>query len=1099
VSGERSPEERPAERPAENGADRRDRQDRRDQALPRFSLRRPVTVVVLLAAFLVVGLMATRLIPLELIPQGWNAPHLSINVPWQDAPPQEVVDKIILPIEEEVSSVRGIDRVNSYARSGYGGVYLTFKQDADMDVAYREVRDRVQRARLRMPDDVERVFIRKEDPSGLPIFMVGVTLDPELTDVYNLIEYQIKRPIERIDGVASVMIEGLQEKEILIELDRQATEAAGLSIYDLGRELSGDNFTLASGHVYTGGSKLLLRSVARYGSLEELESRPVGPDLRLSDIATITYAEPERRWMVRANSRPAYALFIMKEGQANTIEVAERVRELVDRFQDDPRLASVDVKIFFDQGAAIMESLGTLLDSGKIGAFFAVGVLFFFLRRVRMTLIITLSIPLSILLALAVMYFVGETLNIFSLLGLMISVGLLVDNSVVVAENIFRLHREGVPRREACVRGAGEMVLAITMATLTTVAVFVPVSLVEGGGQFFLQRLAIPISVSLLASLAVALVVIPLAVYVTLPGRREKSGPEGSAIGRWRRAWDGLHERSNTVLRHAYEQTFGRLNRAYGRLLDACLRRRLDLVLVTLVVFVASISLFGAEKVKVVPIQEDEAMAFELDVDLPRGTTYEEVQAYFLEAETVIAGMQEELGLDGYLVVCGRWGGGEIQGWFKSPRTVDVTPREAAEKVRDALPERAGVTYYLGDENPGGDEAEDKTHTIVLTGEDPGLLERTAQGLEDIFRSVPGVLGTKRTEEAAPDELALVVDRDRAQRQGVSPETVAGVVGYALRGEALPRYSQDGREIPVRVRFEEEDRQSLDQLADFAVPVGDPLASGATGHEQTSVALSSLTDVELLDAPRSIFRREKRMSRTITLELEEGEEEAARERLTAMTAAIDLPEGVSFGEVTRPQSDEDLEGLKFAALLSVVFIYLLMGFLFESFVLPLSVLPTILLAPIGVAWIHFLTGKSLDMLGIVGGVLLIGVVVNNGIVLVDYINRLRQEGHGRREAILQASEHRFRPIMMTALTTICGMVPLTLGGATSIGLSYTSFGLTLIGGMTTATLLTLLVVPIFYTLIEDLRDAITRAAARGLRRRGGGGEAVAEATPEPAG
>lgn len=1071
--------------------------DERDRTLPRFSLERPVTVVVLLAAFLVVGLVATRLIPLELIPQGWDAPHLSINVPWQDAPPQEVVDKIILPIEEEVSTVRGIDRVSAYARSGYGGVYLLFKQDTDMDVAYREVRDRVQRARLRMPDDVERVFIRKEDPSGLPIFMVGVTLDPDLTDVYNLIEYQIKRPIERIDGVASVMIEGLQEKEILIELDREATEAAGLSIYDLGRELSGDNFTLASGHVYTGGSKLMLRSVARYGSIEELESRPIGPDLRLSDIATVRYAEPERRWMVRANSRPAYALMVMKEGQANTIEVAERVRELVADFQDDPRLASVDVKIFFDQGDAIMESLGTLLDSGKVGALFAVGVLFFFLRRVRMTLIITLSIPLSILLALAVMFFVGETLNIFSLLGLMISVGLLVDNSVVVAENVFRLHREGVGRREACIRGAGEMALAITMATLTTVAVFLPVSLVEGGGQFFLQRLAIPISVSLLASLVVALVVIPLAVYVTLPSRRENGGVEGPAPGRWRRAWNGLHDRSNAVLRHAYEVTFGRLNRAYGGLLDACLRRRLDLVLLTFAAFAGSCALFTTEQVKVVPIQEDEAMAFELDVDLPRGTTFEEVQAYFLEAEKVLEGMQEELGLDGYLVVSGQWGGGEIQGWFESPRTVDVTPREAAERVRDALPERAGVTFYLGDENRAGEEEEDKTHTFVLTGEDPGALEEAALGLEELFRAVPGVLGTKRSEEAAPDELALVVDRDRAQRQGVSPETVAGVVGYALRGEALPRYSQDGREVPVRVRFAEEDRQSLDQLANFAVPVGDPLGGA---HEQGSVALSSLTDVELLDAPRSIHRRDKRMSRSITLELEEGEEEAARERLLAMAEGIDLPEGISFGEPVRVEGmDEDLVGLLFAGGLSVVFIYLLMGFLFESFVLPISILATIPLASIGVSTIHWVTGKSLDILGIVGGVLLIGVVVNNGIVLVDYVNRLRGEGLARHDAILLASERRFRPIMMTALTTICGMVPLTLGGATSIGLSYTSFGLTLIGGMTTATLLTLLVVPIFYTLIEDLRDAVTRAAARGLRRKGDSGEPTAEATPEPAG
>ncbi|MGD2114252.1 MAG: efflux RND transporter permease subunit [Acidobacteriota bacterium] len=1046
------------------------RSDRWERLLPRFSLGRPVTVVVLLAASLVVGLVATQLIPLELIPQGWNAPHLSINVPWEDAPPQEVVDKIILPLEEEVSTVRGIERVSSYARTGYGGVYLLFKQDTDMDVAYREVRDRVQRARLRMPDDVERVFIRKDDPSGLPIFMVGITVEEDVVDAYNLIEYQIKRPIERIDGVASVDVNGLEEKEILIELDREATASAGLNIYELGQSLSADNFTLASGHVLAGGKKLLLRSVAEYDSIEELENRPVGENVRLGDIATISYAEPERRYMVRANSRPAFALFVMKEGQANTIEVSRRVRETVEGFEDDPRLSAIGVKLFFDQGNAILESLGTLLDSGKIGALFAIGVLFFFLRRLRMTLIITLAIPLSILIGLAVMFFVGETLNIFSLLGLMISIGLLVDNSVVVAENIFRLHQEGMPRRDACVRGAGEMALAITMATLTTIAVFLPISLVEGGGQFFLQRLAIPISVSLLASLFVALIIIPLAVYVTLPTR----APAGARA-------NPLHP----LFRRAYEATFGRLNHLYRLLLDVCLERRLDVILLINVLFVASIALFSTKQVRVVPVQEDEAMAFELDVDMPRNTTFEETEDYFLDAEKVLEGMQEELGLDGYLVVAGRWGGGEIQGWFTTPRTVDITPREAAEKVRDALPERAGVTFYLGDENRAGEEEEDKTHTFVLTGEDPGRLEEAAVGLEELFRSVDGVLGVKRSEEASPDELAVRVDRDRAQHQGVNPQAVAGVVSYALRGQALPRFSRDGREIPVRVRFEEEDRKSVDQLADFAVPTG----------QGGALPLTAVTDVEFLDSPRSIRRRDKRISRTVTLELEEGREEEARDRLVAMAQQIDLPEGITFGEpVRRRGMDEDLRGLLLAAGLSIVFIYLLMGFLFESFILPLSILLTIPLASIGVAWIHWATGKSLDTLGIVGGVLLIGVVVNNGIVLVDYINRLRNQGHERREAILLAADRRFRPIMMTALTTICGMIPLTVGGASSIGLSYTSFGLTLIGGMTTATLLTLLVVPVSYTLFDDAREITLRAVRQARAQRGVPAESAPTAT-----
>jgi len=374
-----------------------------------------------------------------------------------------------------------------------------------------------------MPDDVDQVFIGKDDASGIPIYFVGLAVDPEVVDPYNLIQDEIVLPLSRIDGVASVQSNGLAEKEILIELDRERTAASGLNIYQLAQQLSGDNFTMSSGNVRHGGKKLLLRSVARYDNVEQLKARMVGPVTRLGDIATISYALPERNFRVRAMSRPAVAFFIMKEGDANTLEVARAIDATVEQLRHNPRLQVIEIATLFDQGKVILESLNTLFASGRVGGLIALLVLFFFLRRFRMTLIVTLSIPLSIIIALTVMYFVGESLNILTLLALMISVGLLVDNSVVVAENIFRLHREGLSRREACVQGAGEIALAIVMATLTTIIVFLPVSLVEGMGQFFLLRLSIPISVSLLGSLLVALVFIPLSVYLTLPRERENS------------------------------------------------------------------------------------------------------------------------------------------------------------------------------------------------------------------------------------------------------------------------------------------------------------------------------------------------------------------------------------------------------------------------------------------------------------------------------------------------------------------------------------------------------------------------------------------------
>jgi HAE1 family hydrophobic/amphiphilic exporter-1 len=1029
----------------------------RESRLPRFSLDRRITVLMILLTVVVLGTVATMSIPLELFPSGFTGPFLSVQVPWRDAPAQEMLEKVILPLEEELSTLTGIDQLDSYARTGFGNCGLHFKQGTDMDVAYRETRDRVERARLRMPDDIEQIFIRKHDSSGIPIFWIGLAIDASVIDVYNLVQDEVVLPLSRIDGVASVDTHGLEEKEVLIELDRERTAAAGLNIYDLAHQLSGDNFTLSSGNVLHGGRKLLLRSVARYDHVEELRNRLVGETTRLEDIATVSYDLPEKEYRVRAMSRPAMAISVMKEGDANALEVAKRVGAVIEEMRVNPRLQVVEIAVFFDQGEVIMESLSTLLTSGRIGGIIALLVLFFFLRRFRMTLIVTLSIPVSIVIALTVMYFVGESLNILTLLALMISVGLLVDNSVVVGENIFRLHREGLPRREACIQGAGEIALAIIMATLTTIIVFLPVSLVEGMGQFLLLRLSIPISVALLGSLLVALIFIPLSVYVTLPtngGENEKS----HAVFDW--------------LKRAYDASFGLLNRGYSALLAVFLGRRLDLVLLLAAVFMVTAGMV-MKKVEFVEAQEEDRGGFFIGVTLPHNTTLEEAEEYFLAGEAIIERMAEELDLEGWFL-SHRATFGNFQGWFKSPRTNDMSPREATKRVKEALPEKAGVKLFTGEDEEGEERQNQNIFTVVMQGEDAQLLEAVAVDLEELFERVPGVLGTKKVADDSPSEMALVLDRERVQAQEINPTVVSAVVGYALRGEQLPRFHYGGKEIPVTLRFREEDRDSLDELYNFAVPTE---AGGL-------VPLSSVSEPRYLSSAHRIFRKNKLTSREIPIELEEGKEDEARKSLVALTANIDLPEGITFAANGGDEElDEDLQGMMFAGIVSIIFIYLLMGFLFESFILPLSIILTIPLASLGVYWGHFLFGLNIDFLGVVGLILLVGVVVNNGIVLVDYVTRLRHRGHERTEALLLAADRRFRPIMMTALTTIGGLVPLTLRGSSSLGISYRSFGLTLIGGLTTATLLTLLVVPIFYTFFDDLRAIVGGAIRRALKRK----------------
>jgi HAE1 family hydrophobic/amphiphilic exporter-1 len=1030
-----------------------------EETLPRFSLDRRITVVVLMLSALVVGAVSSMGIPLELIPRGYEVPQLVVRAQWRDSPPREVLDKVVLPLEEELSTVQGLDQLNSLSNTGQGEIFMSFKQGTDMDVAYREVRDRVLRTRPRLPDDLQPVRIRKQSSSGLPIMAIGVAIDPAVTDSYNLIQREIITPLGRVEGVASVVAPGLQEKEVLIELDRDKTAAAGLNIYLVGEELRSDNFSMASGTVRHGGDKLLLRSISKFASIDEIKNQFVADNVRLGDVATVTFAEPDKYWVVRVNSKPALAMQIFKEGQANTIAVSERLQEAFKEIESNPKLHGSDMAVLFAQGEVIEESLDTLLDSGKVGALLAALVLLFFLRRFRLTLIITLSIPLSLILSLTVIYFAGETLNILSLLGLIISVGLLVDNSVVVAENILRIHAGGASRRDACIQGSAEIALAIILATLTTIIVFLPVALVEGKGQFFLLRLAIPITVSLAASLFVALIFVPLCVYATLgAGAGEKV--EWAFVRR-------VHSVMDFVLGFLYDQTFGRISSAYSRVLSFALVRRLDLLVILFAVFTVTLAGPGAG-LEIVEVSEEDQQGFSIGVGLPSHYSLKEASAYFTEVETILEEIKEELGLEGYFIYHAT-SFGEVQGWFRKDAT--ITRTEAAAFVLKRLPEKPGIKYYSGAEDRGKSNERVSERRIVLTGEDPEKLEEVSSQLEERLLGIEGVVGAKRTMDPVPNELALVIDRSRSARQGVNPQHIAGVVAAGLRGQSLPRFQSEGREIPVRLRFERSHADSLSELSDFSVPT----ASGQM------VQLSALSEFKFLSSSRGIYRQEKRISRRITLDLLPETEAETGTRINTLLAGVDLPEGVRFqdgGDVVI--ENEDVNSMKFAAWVSIIFIYLLMGFLFESFILPLSIIFTIPAAAMGVIWAHAIADRELDFLGFVGVILLIGVVVNNGIVFVDYVNRLRLEGIERGQAVLLAAERRFRPIMMTAATTIGGMIPLTLGEPSSIGISYRSFGLTLMGGMATATALTLLVVPIFYTLLDDASARTMALLRRGL-------------------
>ncbi len=1025
--------------------------------IARFSLNRKVTMFMIFLTLLAVGLISTNRLPLEMNPRGLEGYFIQVNVRWNVGVPPETMDKIGLPLEEELSTVRGVDSIETSGFKWGSWVRLRFKQGTDMDVAYREVRDRVERARTRFPEGVEKPYIYKHQPGAEPVVSFRISYDQN-TDYYDLINKHVIAPIQRIDGVADVNFR-IYQREIKIEVDKDRADAHGVNIDQIARLLRSDNFTLASGFVVDGGKKYTLKSRSAFKNMEAIRNIPIRRDLFLKDVATLSFEPEEAESLYRYNSQPANGISVLKEGEANTVEVSRRVVETIEQIRRDPALAGFDLSVYNNQGEEIEARLDALIDNGKLGALLAAAVLFFFLRQFRMTMIISLAIPLCLLIALTVMFFAGKTLNSLTIMGLVICVGLLVDNSVVVAENIHRNFDDGLSRKEACLRGVSEIGFAITIATLTTLIVFGSAMLFNGELRFLIQNMSLPVIVSITASLGTALMFIPLCVYLTLPERKADAGMLRKTPSRI----------IGGVFKRIYEATFGRLNLAYNRALRFFLRHRLDLSVI--LVALLSITYLVSETLNRTRPDEELIRYFSINLRFPDTYSMPQRLAYVKKIEALMATNKADYGLKAHEVFYTKWNG-RFAGFFAPDRVHKLTRQQAIDKILADFPEEPGVTFrYQGKE---GDEQKNDNgamHYVRLVGDDPELLNEVAENLKPTFEMIPGVASflDKGLDNEGPSELALIVDREKASSIGVNPWTLVGTIGTALRGENLPRLESKGRQVPVRLLFQEKDRSEIADLNNIQIPTED-------GRMSTVGALTRITFVKNED--NAITRKDKKVSQWFGMKLKPGPETwKTKQAIEEAKQNINLPEGVSFEEPDKSFKDEDRQQGFVMIILAIAFVYMLMAFFFESMLIPLSIIMTIPLASIGAVLVLKLTDTFMDRMVYTAALLLVGIVVNNGIVLVDYANQLRRSGFERSEALLTAAKHRFRPIIMTALTTICGMIPLTFGSSEGMGINFKSFGLVLIGGMASATLFTLLAVPVFYTLIEDAQKALSNILA----------------------
>ena len=1133
------------------------------------AVRRPVTLLVSLVALIVVGVIAYQRIPVEMMPQGIQDNGLQIIVLNPGASAEENESKVVRVIEEQVRTLGGVEDVYSSAREDRASVEVIYDRGVDMSTAKAELRDRLERARTQLPSTVERVIVWSWDNSELPLMWLAVLHPEDTTRSDYLVDTVVQRRLEAIDGVSKVEIFGMLDDSVRILLDEEKVKAAQLDIGALIGRLSRDNFAKPLGEVEDGGQRVLLRSDMRFTSPEEIEAFPIGNGLTIADVGEVVRAKSVRDRLSRIDGRFSYFGQIGKESTANVVETARRAEAALKELEADPQVAGqLKFLVLFSQGDFIEASLDQLRETALWGGALAAAVLLLFLRRVRVTLCVALSIPISSLLALAWVYFSGGTFNILTMTGITLAIGMLVDNAVVVIENIARLRAEGRPPLQAAAEGVQDVGLAVFLATLTTVVVFMPMIFMTSNPvvRIMFGALGLPFCISLLFSLLVALVFLPavsakivgprhpwvervaslLAPIAGLPVRaflvllgavnqlahllgRGVLWLERAVIAlllplRWVlapallcyaciRAW-GFHQEAGELsglfargmapastaaafgatsvqwvvagalgaallffgvpswarrpraLARPLSPTSGgraasfielavRSNRA---LLSWSLDHRLLASFFGLLAFTSVMVPMG--RLTITSFGEDENRSrIDVRVDLEDNFTLRQASDELTRYEVLLDEHKEELGFEHVSTRFDARGGRLSLYWEEAQ-----PPKRFAEirkQLKELWPDLPGhkVAFY-------GEEAIDTRNRSIVTfqllGPDSDVLAELGEQALAKLEQVPGLSGLSSPLQDAPEQVRVAMDMEQSWQLGITADIALQNIAWALRGFQLPRFHEPGREIPFLIEYDKEEVSGLHTLRDLDIFT-------ATGP----VALASFAQLEFKPGPRVIRRHNGQISHTIQGRIDDpNQQRQISDAGYAALRELDLPRGFSLGDeqsVAFKQATE-LQEMASALTLSAVLVFILMAILFESLTLPFVVMfTTVPFAMVGALWTFFLTGTPMDSVGWIGLIILIGVVVNNGIVLVDRIRKLHvAESLDRRQAVLEGGASRVRPILMTAMTTVFGLLPMALSEPPSEGIDYRALATCIGGGLAFSTFFTLWIVPLAYTLLDDL-------------------------------
>lgn len=1024
--------------------------------LPEFGVRRPVFTTVIFVGIILLGVVALSLLPIDLMPK-MEIPTMSVITFYRGASAEDIETKITKVIEAEVSTTPNIKEVTSTSQEDLSVVTMQFEWGTDLNEAANAVRQRLDFAGMRLPDDAEKPMLFKMDVSMMPVVVFGVTAEQSYTDLHDIMDNKFCDPLKRIPGVAMTLIMGGLQREIQVNIDRQRLEAYHLSVPQVTRRIAAENFSLPAGDLKIGRTDYIVRVPGEFQHVEEINDVVVGTfngtPIHLRDVANVKDAFKDIDRRVRINRGRGMIVMVQKQSGANTVTVVNRIKKVLPKLK---KKLPPDVKVVLamDSSEFIVRSINNLASTVGWALLFVVLVVFFFLREIRGSFIIAVTIPVSLIVAFAFLYAGGYTINMMSLSAIAIAIGMVVDNAIVIYENCYRHRTEGESRREAAMFGAGEVGTAVMASTFTTVAIFFAIIFVKGITGIMFRELGLVVMIVLAASLFSALTLTPMlsSQFMRVPSPGE--------------------ERKGFIRRfHDFSETwFTGLEAAYRKLLNGALNHRKITVAVGLGVFVGSLFLFKVVGTEFMPTMDQGEV--QGTVKLPVGTRVEATDQVMNKIEQIMEKEVPEREL--IFARCGKseTGMGAVMGQQSDTHIIMVyarlmpkskrnrSDRDIARSLSQKISRIPGVQTIdfaqqdMMTQMTGGGAV--KPVSVEIYGHDIAKTDAVALKIKKFMDTIPGLTDVTISREKGKPELWVVVDRPKAASLGLNMYQIAHTLRTKFYGQVVTKYREAGEEYDTFVRLKGSDRQRLADLEHAFVT--SPLGQ--------QIPIQSIARIVERRGPLTIERKDQERIVRVEGSLYKRSLGKVVADIKRELAKISIPEGmdVEIGGSAQDQA-ESFRWLGIAFLFGIILVYMVMAAQFESFLDPFVILFSIPFAVVGVIWALCITGKTFNTISFVGVVMLVGIVVNNAIVLVDYINIMRARGLALFEAVLVSGPRRLRPVLMTAFTTIFALLPLALGTGEGSEV-WSPLAISVIGGLLISTLVTLIFVPVMYSILE---------------------------------